>query len=224
VEEAEPLQLKGKAEPVTAYRLLSVRGAEGFPRRLDAPMVGRTGERRRCSPMFGGEWSPSAPAICSRSSERRGVGKSRLAAEFLASLGGAVVVRGRCLPYGAGITYWPLVEVLKQLPEAELDEAAAVALQGLLGDGSTVTSSDEIAWAFRKRLEAVAADRPLACVFDDVHWGEETFLDLVEHVADLSRDAPILLLCLARRDLLAAGRVGQAGRSMPPMSCSSRSA
>ena len=61
-----------------------------------------------------------------------------------------------------------------------------------------MTSSEEIAWAFRKLLEAVAPRRPLVCVFDDLHWGEETFLDLVEHVADLSRDAPILLLCMAR--------------------------
>ena len=70
------------------------------------------------------------------------------------------------------------------------------------GNGSVVSSSDEIAWAFRKLLEAVATERPLVCVFDDVHWGEETFLDLIEHVADLSRDAPILLLCMARPDLL----------------------
>ena len=56
--------------------------------------------------------------------------------------------------------------------------------------------------AFRKLLEAVAFEQPLVCVLDDLHWGEETYLDLVEHVADLSRDAPILLLCMARPDLL----------------------
>src|SRR5207249_10392231 len=82
-----------------------------------------------------------------------GVGKSRLAAEFLASLGDAVVVRGQCLPYGEGITYWPVVEVLKQLPEAEVDEVAAQAIRGLLGDEVVVTSSEEIAWAFRKQLD-----------------------------------------------------------------------
>jgi tetratricopeptide (TPR) repeat protein len=130
-----------------------------------------------------------------------GVGKSRLAAEFLASLDDALIVRGRCLPYGEGITYWPVVEVLKQLPEGDVDELAAGAIRGLLGEETVVSSSEEIAWAFRKQLEAVAAERPLACVFDDAHWGEETFLDLVEHVADLSRDAPILLLCMARPEL-----------------------
>src|SRR5439155_9726968 len=78
------------------------------------------------------------------------------------------------------------------------------------GDQDAVTSSEEIAWAFRKLLEAAATEIPLVCVFDDVHWGEETFLDLVEHVADLSRDAPILLLCMARPELLDR-RAGWAG-------------
>ena len=111
-------------------------------------------------------------------------------------------MRGRCLPYGEGITYWPVVEVVKQLPEAEPDPVAAETIGALLGDQQLVTSSEEIAWAFRKQLEVVASQRPLVCVFDDLHWGEQTFLELVEHVADLSRDAPILLLCMARPELL----------------------
>src|SRR5205823_12702549 len=94
--------------------------------------------------------------------------------------------------------------------EAEVDEVAGQAIRGLLGDEVVVTSSEEIAWAFRKLLEAVAAERPLVCVFDDLHWGEETFLDLVEHIADRSRDAPILLLCMARPELLDR-RAGWAG-------------
>src|SRR5207253_1766764 len=90
----------------------------------------------------------------------------------------------------------------KQLPVTETDPAAAETIRALLGDERLVSSSEEIAWAFRKLLEAVASTQPLVCVFDDVHWGEDTFLDLIEHVADLSRDAPILLLCMARPDLL----------------------
>src|SRR5207253_8567643 len=90
----------------------------------------------------------------------------------------------------------------KQLPVTETDPAAAETIRALLGDERLVSSSEEIAWAFRKLLEAVASTQPLVCVFDDVHWGEETFLDLLEHVADLSRDAPILLLCIARPELL----------------------
>ena len=129
-----------------------------------------------------------------------GVGKSRLAAEALASID-ATVVRGRCLPYGEGITYWPVVEVLKQLDVLPPDEAAAVAIRSLLGETEAVTSAEEIAWAFRKTLEHAAAERPLVVVFDDIQWGEETFLDLIEHVALLSSGASILLFCMARPEL-----------------------
>jgi class 3 adenylate cyclase len=200
--EAQPLELlelKGKAESVAAYRLLSLAGE--MARRHEAPMVGREREQR----LLADAWERVA-------SERAchlftilgpaGVGKSRLAAEFLASLEDALMVRGRCLPYGEGITYWPVVEVVKQLPKVETDPVAAETMLGLVSDQQLVSSSEEIAWAFRKQLEAVAAEQPLICVLDDVHWGEETFLDLVEHVADLSRDAPILVLCMARPDLL----------------------
>jgi tetratricopeptide (TPR) repeat protein len=139
------------------------------------------------------------------------VGKSRLAYEFLTALDGATVVRGGCLSYGDGITYWPVVEVVKQLlgsaPEQRLaalglDASAARAIHAVLGEGGVVASVEEIAWAMRMLLEAVAADAPLVVVLDDIHWGEEAFLDLVDHVADLSRDAPILLLCMARPELL----------------------
>ena len=127
-----------------------------------------------------------------------GIGKSRLAAEALVSIG-ARVVRGRCLPYGAGITYWPVVEVIKQLDELPTDPAAAGALRSLLGESDAGTSAEEIGWAFRKLLEEQA---PLVVVFDDIQWGEETFLDLIEHVALLSSGAPLLLLCMARPELL----------------------
>jgi len=82
------------------------------------------------------------------------------------------------------------------------DESAIGPLASILGDDSAASSPDEIAWAFRKLLESRAAEQPIVVVFDDVHWGEPTFLDLVEHVADLSRDAPILMLCMARPELL----------------------
>ena len=209
VEPVEPLALKGKAEPVPAHRLLSVHGEMGSARHLQAPMVGRETEMRRLRDAFGqalGDRSCQLFTILGSA----GVGKSRLVAEFLGSLDGALVVRGRCLPYGEGITYWPVVEVLKQLPPAETDPVAAATTRALAAGEELVSSGDEIAWAFRKQLEAVAAETPVVCVFDDVHWGEETFLDLIEHVADLSRDAPILLLCMARPELLDR-RTGWAG-------------
>jgi tetratricopeptide (TPR) repeat protein len=129
-----------------------------------------------------------------------GVGKSRLAAEFLLGIE-ARVVHGRCLSYGEGITYWPVVEIVKELDSLpEGDET--LPLQSLVGETESATSAEEIAWAFRKLIEHHAKERPLVCMFDDLHWAEETLLDLVEHVADLSRDAPVLLLCMARPELL----------------------
>jgi len=109
-----------------------------------------------------------------------------------------MVLRGRCLPYGEGIIYWPVVEVLKQLPVLPPDVTAAAAIRSLLGETGAPTSAEEIARAVRKTLEHASAERPLLVVFDDIQCGEETFLDLIEHVALLSSGAPILLLCIAR--------------------------
>jgi class 3 adenylate cyclase/tetratricopeptide (TPR) repeat protein len=196
-EPVEPLELKGKRAPVDAYRLLAVH--EAAARRLEAPMIGRTRELDRLRDAFD-------QAVHDRACQlftvlgAAGVGKSRLAYEFLQGLE-ATVVRGRCLVYGEGITYWPVVEVLKQLETLPADPVAAASLRSLLGESDQETSAEEIAWAFRKLLEEQAEGRPLVCVFDDIHSGEETFLDLIEHLADLSRDAPLLVLCLARPEL-----------------------
>jgi class 3 adenylate cyclase/tetratricopeptide (TPR) repeat protein len=198
VEAVEPLQLKGKAEPVAAYRLVAVHDAP--ERRHDMPFVGREQEVA----VLRASWEQAQD---NRRCElvtvvgEAGVGKSRLVAEALASLD-ATVVRGRCLPYGDGITYWPVVEVLKQLDVLPPDEAAALAIRSLLGQGEASSSPEEIAWAFRKTVEHAAAERPLILVFDDIQWGEEAFRDLIEHVALLSRDAPLLLLCMARPELV----------------------
>ena len=199
------LELKGKSEPVVAYRLLAIDDdAPGFARRLDAPLVGRERELRRLHEAF-------EQAVDDRACQlftilgTAGVGKSRLTAEFVDGLDESTrVVHGRCLPYGEGITYWPVVEVVKQLPPADalgLEPAAVATIERLLGEESG-GASDEIPWAVRKLLEAAAQAQPLVAVFDDIHWAEPTFLDLVEHVADLSREAPLLLLCLARPELL----------------------
>jgi class 3 adenylate cyclase/tetratricopeptide (TPR) repeat protein len=201
VEPAPPVEAKGKAQPVPAFRLLAVRDeASAVARRHGAPMVGRVRQRKQLEGAFAsvaGERSCHLFTVLGTA----GVGKSRLVEEFLRSLDGATVVRGRCLSYGEGISYWPVTEVVKQLLTGSEDEAAA-ALATILGDEHAASSPEEIAWAFRKLLEARAAERPLVVVFEDIHWGEPTFLDLVEHVADLSRDAPILLLCMARPELL----------------------
>ncbi len=191
-----PVDAKGKADPLSAYRLVSVQ-ADAPGRRHEAPMIGRERQRELLEGTF-------ANVVSDRSCHlftilgSAGVGKSRLAQEFLAGVD-ATVVTGRCLSYGEGISYWPVTEVVKQLvPAGETTGPLA----SILGDDTASGSPEEIAWAFRKLLEARAAERPVVVVFDDLHWGEPTFLDLVEHVADLSRDAPILLLCMARPELL----------------------
>ena len=198
VEPIEPLELKGKAKPVSAYRLLRVRDAP--ERLLEAPFVGRERELALLRQAWERVQSQQLCELVTVVGDA-GIGKSRLIAELLASIE-ATVVRGRCLPYGDGITYWPVVEVLKQLDDRPTDEAAVAALGSLLGETEEVSSADEIAWAFRKLLEHAAAERPLVVLFDDIQWGEETFRDLIEHVALLSSGAPILLLCTARPELI----------------------
>ena len=197
VEDVEPLELKGKAEPVAAYRVLRVH--EPPERRHLTRFVGRARELafiRDAWDRARGERRCELVTVVGDA----GVGKSRLVAEALGSLDGRVV-RGRCLPYGDGITYWPLVEVLRQLDVRLPEAAAAAAIGSLLGEADVSTSAEEIAWAARKTLEHAASERPLVVVFDDIQWAEQTFLDLIEHVALLSSGAPLLLLCMARPEL-----------------------
>ena len=194
VEEVEPLELKGKAKPVHAHRLLAVRDAPS--RRHEGRFVGRDAElealRQTWRRIVDEERCERVTVLGDA-----GVGKSRLTIEFLASVE-ARMVHGRCPPYGKGATYWPVVEVLKQLDALPADPAASASLRSLLGESEHGTSAEEIAWAFSRLLEEQA---PVVVVFDDIHWGEETFLDLLDGVALLSSGAPILLLCLARPEL-----------------------
>jgi tetratricopeptide (TPR) repeat protein len=193
--------LKGKSQKVEAFRLVSVTGPEAARPMLAAPFVGREREHRHLREAFDLAVSDRACQLFTLLGVA-GVGKSRLVAEFLRGLD-ATVVRGRCLSYGEGITYWPVVEAVKQLrpEERELDERVARPLSVLLGDDA-VASKEEIAFAVRCLFEEAARERPLVVVWDDLHWAEEAFLDLVEHLADWSRDAPIVILCMARPELL----------------------
>jgi class 3 adenylate cyclase/tetratricopeptide (TPR) repeat protein len=198
VEQVEPLELKGKSRPVLAHRLLRVR--EARERRHEAPFVGREREVAIVRGAWGRVQAEQRCELVTVVADA-GVGKSRLVAEALRSIE-ATIVRGRCLPYGEGITYWPVVEVLKQLATPPPRGAAGVAIRSLLGEAEVATSAEEIAWAFRKTLEHASTKRPLVVVFDDIQWGEENFLDLIEHVALLSSGGAILLLCMARPELL----------------------
>jgi class 3 adenylate cyclase/tetratricopeptide (TPR) repeat protein len=193
-EEVEPLALKGKAEAVPAYRLGAVLGE--LERTHGTRFVGRETELALIHAAWERAQEEHTCQLVTIVGEA-GVGKSRLVAEALDSVP-APAIRGRCLSYGEGITYWPVVEVIKQLDALPSDATAANAIRGVLGESDQLTSSDEIAWAVRKLFEEKA---PLVCVFDDLQWAEDTFFDLVEHVTLFSGGAPLLLLCIARPEL-----------------------
>lgn len=221
------LQLAGKKDAIRAWRVLKTsdqvggaRGVEG----LSAPLTGRDEEvallkeaaRRtraeRKTVLFSVLGAP-------------GVGKSRLIREFAAGLQseGTRVLRGRCLPYGDAITYWAMAEMtwaaagigsemtsdqaLDQLRSVAPDAAVAERLAFAIGlrKESPVGGEGldrEIAWAFRRLVETVAAEAPVLAIFEDIHWAEPRLLDLIEYVASWVRGAPLMIVCLTRPELL----------------------
>ncbi len=202
---------KGKSSPVEAWRVVAaIADADSFARRWDTPLVGRTSELA----VLRDELTASANVRGCRLVTvigAAGVGKTRLVSELVAEVGAhATVVSGRCLPYGDGITFWPLTELIRRLggeqavAEAIGDEpdAALVVERLRVLSGSGATQPEELFWAMRRLFEALARARPLLVVLEDVHWAEQMLLDLVEHVSRWSRDAPILFLCVARGELL----------------------
>jgi len=197
-EALKPLTLKGKSEPVPAFRLVSVRDTP--ERSHDTAFVGRDRERGAVLEVWRRALDDNRCELVTVVGDA-GVGKSRLVAELLASLD-VRVARGRCLPYGDGVGYWPIVEVVTQLGVLPVEENAAAAIRSLLGESDSPTSADELAWAFRKTLERAATDEPLIVVLDDIQWGDDAFLDLVEHVALFSSGVSLLLLAVARPELL----------------------
>jgi class 3 adenylate cyclase len=213
---------KGK-DAIPVWSLVEVSESDGTTVRLDSPLVGRSldlaalqetfrlVEQDRTARLF----TVLGPA---------GIGKSRLTHEFVEWLGDrATVLRGRCLSYGDGITFWPLVEVVKQaagltdldspeeakrkigalLPETEDSELVCERISAAVGRGeSAAARPDETFWAVRRLFEALARERPLVLVIDDLQWAETTFLDLLEYIAGWTTKAPVLLCCQARPELL----------------------
>jgi predicted ATPase/class 3 adenylate cyclase len=197
--------------------------APGSVRRFDSSFVGRVRERAVLEAALSNVVRDRACHLLTVLGGA-GVGKSRLVWEFAGGFAGdATVVRGRCLPYGEGITYWPLAEIVRQIARAEgrdPGEQSASALSALLAGeekaeliverlsnalglgGPGGATSEETFWAVRRLFEVLARAAPLVIVIDDIHWAEATFLDLIEHVAKFSHDFPILLVCIARPELL----------------------
>jgi class 3 adenylate cyclase len=210
VEPVGHVELKGKAEPVLAFRLVAVDpSAPATARRLDAPLVGRSEELETLRGAFS-RMVREQSCVLFTLLGAAGVGKSRLVEELVSGLQ-AIVLRGRCLSYGEGITYFPVVDIVRSLLKEDLaevrqlldgDRAVAAGLEALEGVEGGAASSADIALSVRKVIEAAAAVRPVVVVFEDLHWGEPTLFDLVEHVADLSRSAAVLLLCVGRPELM----------------------
>src|SRR5581483_4066823 len=216
VEEVEPLELKGKAERVPAYRLTSIRAAETVERRHDNPLVGRAVELE----LLQGEFATVADEhVCRLVTvvAEAGVGKSRLIEELALRIAPqARLVRGRCLPYGRGITFWPLLEIARHVagiddedsPEAARaklvqvtgpeDGDAAVRVASAVGLAGDEYPLDEVYWGTRRFFELAAARQPLVIAFEDIHWAEDALLDLIEHLVATSAGAPLVVLCAAR--------------------------
>jgi DNA-binding SARP family transcriptional activator/tetratricopeptide (TPR) repeat protein len=206
--------------------------------RLDGPLVGRDEEMRQLE------------ATCAQATRERvttlvtvigeaGLGKTRLVHELAGRLGYEVnVLTGRCLPYGEGITFWPLREIVRQagadvespdsikaLLHGEADaEQIADRLSRAVGSGNQGRSdAADIFWAARRLLEALARSRPLLVIFEDLHWAEPTFLDLVESLAIQPGRSPLVLVCVARPELLeqrpawAAGTEGAIAIELMPL-------
>ena len=222
VEELEALTLRGKTDRTHAYRLLDVApGSTRVTRQLDSPMVGRDHELLLLRQAFERCLREHACHLFTVLGVA-GVGKSRLVTDFTTALETATVLAGRCLPYGEGITFWPVAEIVAEAagidetedreeaqakilkllsgePEAEMLAARVAQMIGLT---EATSGTEEMFWAARRLLETMARRRPLIVVFDDIHWGEPTLLDFVEHLADWTKDAPVFVVAQARPELL----------------------
>jgi class 3 adenylate cyclase/tetratricopeptide (TPR) repeat protein len=241
VEDAGPLELKGIDGPLRAWRVVDMLDGPARPIGPRAPLVGRDAELELLENTFNRSLRDNRAHLFTIYGEP-GVGKSRLAREFVDGVERASVLVGRALPYGEGVTYWPLGEMVKaaagisdddpleeafeKLRECCAEEAVADVLglaAGLMEALEGERSPQEIAWAAREVMQGIADVQPLILLFEDIHWAEAPLLDLIEHVADGVR-APLLILCLARAELLDArpgwggGRVRSTAIELEPLS------
>jgi class 3 adenylate cyclase/tetratricopeptide (TPR) repeat protein len=241
VEDAGPLELKGLDGPLRAWRVVDMLDGPGRAVGPRAPLVGRSAELELLENTFNRGLRDRRAHLFTIYGEP-GVGKSRLAREFLDGVERASVLTGRALPYGEGVTYWPLGEMVKaaagisdddpleeafeKLRECCAEEAVADVLglaAGLMEALEGERSPQEIAWGAREVMQGIADVQPLILLFEDIHWAEAPLLDLIEHLADWVR-APLLIICLARPELLderpgwGGGRVRSTAIELEPLS------
>jgi class 3 adenylate cyclase/tetratricopeptide (TPR) repeat protein len=229
-EPTEPLALKGKSEPVPAFRVIELLDdVPAFTRPIATPFVGRRDDLERLEAALATAVETRTPQLATIVGPP-GIGKSRLARELIGRAQARVLV-GRCLSYGEGITYWPLREMASQIGDVQAvlagtgdGDLAAERFRAAIGEVDTPSTPEEIAWGARRLFEAMAADDPLIVVIDDIHWGQPTFLDLIEYVTAFAHGAPLLVLCTARADLFdqrptwAAPRPGAVLLTLEPLS------
>ena len=225
VEFMPPLELKGKAEPVPAYRLVRVAepAAAAAEPTHGTPFVGRETEMGRLSGALGDAIAARGARLITVVGDA-GVGKSRLIREFAsAATEQARLVRGRCLPYGDGITFWPLAEVVREAAGITSEDSPRVATRRIDRLLERVAAEDraavvervaaainlsaaqfpvaELMWGGRRFLEILAAERPLVMLVDDLHWAEATFLDFLDHLLETVEGSPLLILGSARHEV-----------------------
>ncbi|MFL5939533.1 MAG: ATP-binding protein [Gaiellaceae bacterium] len=241
VDDVGPVELKGLGDQVWTWLVLGASAAPERPQSQQAPLVGRVAELDLLQNTYDRALRDRRAHLFTMYGEP-GVGKSRLAHEFSQALEGATVLSGRSLPYGEGVTYWPLAEMVKCAAGIVDDDPLDVAIEklrsfcedevvaDLLGLASGVLeavqaerSQQEIAWAGREWAQRVAQEQPLVLVFEDIHWAEEPLLELIEHLAERVKDAPLMILCLARPELLdirpgwGGGRLRAAATELEPL-------
>ena len=216
-ERTAPMDLKGKADAVEAHRLVRVFGDEQSSRRHDAPMVGREAEQETLEAAYLEAVRLGRCTLLTVFGEA-GVGKSRLVRALLdATAGEALRLRGRCLAYGEGTTFWPMVAVVREACHIDPDDPPEVARAKLdavsrnpevtrrvasaLGWSDEQLPMAELYWGLRELLERLAQQQPVVVVVDDVHWASPSLLELLDHLVD-TLEGPVLVLGTARPDML----------------------